>query len=92
MKLKHKTRHGAKVHKVYDVARTPYQRVLESGVLSTQKKVALVKLYQSLNPVQLLTRMNQTREQLWALAEYTDHTNRKEASVTPFMSQPITLR
>lgn len=38
MKLKHKTRHGAKVHKVYDRARTPYQRLLESGILSESKR------------------------------------------------------
>ena len=35
MKLVSKTRHGAKVHKVYDTARTPYQRLLEAGVLTT---------------------------------------------------------
>ena len=34
MKLVAKTRHGAKVHKVYDEARTPYQRLLESSVLT----------------------------------------------------------
>lgn len=34
MKLVSKTRHGAKVHKVYDTARTPYQRLLETGVLT----------------------------------------------------------
>ena len=34
MKLVSKTRHGAKVHKVYDMARTPYQRLLETGVLA----------------------------------------------------------
>ena len=33
MKLPSKTRRGAKVHKVYDRARTPYQRLLEAGVL-----------------------------------------------------------
>ena len=34
MKLIHKTRHGARVHKVYDSAQTPYQRLLAAGVLN----------------------------------------------------------
>jgi len=38
LKLVGKTRHGAKVHKVYDKAQTPYQRLLRSGVLTEDKK------------------------------------------------------
>jgi hypothetical protein len=68
MKLKHKTRHGAKVHKVYDTARTPYQRLLESGVLSLQKREAVARLYRTLNPVALLAQINHALQQLWALA------------------------
>jgi hypothetical protein len=34
MKLMSKTRHGAKVHKVYETAQTPYQRLLKSSVLT----------------------------------------------------------
>lgn len=41
MKLKYKTRRGATVHKVYDTARTPYQRLLQSGVLAPEPKEAL---------------------------------------------------
>ena len=41
MKLVAKTRHGAKVHRVYDTARTPYQRLLESGVLTEAKQQEL---------------------------------------------------
>ena len=79
MKLKHKSRHGAKVHKVYDTARTPYQRLLQSGIFPPEQKDALASLYQSIDPVRLRARMNRALEQLWALAEYPDH---QEASVT----------
>ena len=41
MQLQLKTRHGAKVHKVYDAAKTPYQRVLDSGILTDEKKAQL---------------------------------------------------
>ncbi len=54
MKLVAKTRHGAKVHKVYDTARTPYQRLLESGVLTEAKQQELAAMYHRLNPVTLL--------------------------------------
>ena len=51
MQLQQKTRQGARVHKVYDQARTPYQRVLEQGVLTDQQQAALTQQYQRLNPV-----------------------------------------
>ena len=54
MKLVDKTRHGAKVHKVYDTARTPYQRLLEAGVLTEAKRQELATIYHGLNPVTLL--------------------------------------
>ena len=89
MKLLHKTRRGAKLHKVYDTARTPYQRLLESGVLAAERKEALERLYLSLNPVRLREQLNHELERLWSLAE---HPQRKEVSVTPFMRQPTSVR
>jgi hypothetical protein len=70
MKLIGKTRHGAKVHKVYEKARTPYQRLLEAGVLTEAKKVELVATYHGLNPVLLLQQINSNLEQLWRSAEH----------------------
>jgi hypothetical protein len=43
-KLVRKSRHGAKVYKVYDTARTPYQRLLRSGVLTEVKKRELADI------------------------------------------------
>ena len=68
MKLISKTRHGAKVHKVYDTARTPYQRLLESGTLTSAKRVELAATYRGLNPVLLLSQLNGHLEKLWELA------------------------
>ena len=70
MKLVSKTRHGAKVNKVYDTARTPYQRLLEAGVLREAKQQELAATYHGLNPVQLLKQINSSLEQLWRLAQY----------------------
>ena len=69
MKLVSKTRHGAKVHKVYDRARTPYQRLLETAVLKEAKRQQLAATYYGLNPVLLLRQINDNLEYLWKLAE-----------------------
>jgi hypothetical protein len=69
MKLVTKTRHGAKVHKVYDTARTPYQRLLEAGVLTEAKQQEMAAIYYGLNPVSLLRQINENLERLWALAQ-----------------------
>ena len=69
MKLWSKTRHGAKVHKVYEKAQTPYQRLLQSGILSQAKQAEMAAIYNGLNPVLLLKQINSSLEQLWRLAE-----------------------
>jgi len=58
MKLVDKTRHGAKVHKVYDTAQTPYQRLLKAGMLTETKRQELSAAYHGLNPVSLLKQIN----------------------------------
>lgn len=79
LQLQHKTRHGARVHKVYDQARTPYQRVLEQGVLTLQQQDALARQYQQLNPVKLLEQIKQALTRLWDLS---DHQSTNGTSVT----------
>ena len=69
LKLVEKSRHGAKVHKVYDTAQTPYQRLLRSGVLTEGKERELASIYVALNPVTLLKQIRQEVEHLWTLAE-----------------------
>ena len=69
MKLLSKTRHGARVHKVYEKAQTPYQRILKLGVLSEAKQAELATTYSGLNPVLLLKQINNNLEQLWRMAE-----------------------
>ena len=80
MKLVSKTRHGARVHKTYDTARTPYQRLVQSGVLTEAKQAELATTYHGLNPVLLLNQINGNLEKLWRLAEH-------PGSVTEIMKQ-----
>jgi hypothetical protein len=88
MKLLAKTRHGAKVHKVYGTARTPYQRLSMSGVLTEEKRHELAAIYHGLNPIQLLEQLNGNLERLWDLAErpatqQRRKTKNQDTSVTP---------
>jgi len=78
MKLVNKTRHGARVYKVYDKARTPYQRLLESGVLTEAKKQELAATYHHLNPVLLLKQINENLESLWKLVERPIYQQKRE--------------
>jgi hypothetical protein len=68
MKLVSKTRHRARVHKIYDTARTPYQRLVQSGVLIEAKQAELAATYHGLNPVLLLNQINDNLEKLWQMA------------------------
>jgi len=70
-KLIAKSRHGAKVRKVYDIAQTPYQRLLSSGVLTQEKKRELASIYAALNPVTLQRETAKTLEYLWTLRDKT---------------------
>jgi len=69
MKLVSKTRHGAKVRKLYDTAQTPYQRLLSFNIVSERKRKELQDIYQSLNPDKLLHEINNSLEKLWELEE-----------------------
>src|SRR3989339_451134 len=45
--------------KKYDIAKTPYQRLIESGQLPTRQAEKLTALYKTLNPVQLKKVINE---------------------------------
>lgn len=67
MRLKDKTREGAKVKKRYDEPRTPYQRLMQSGIAPKAKK-ALTKTYLTLNPVELKREIARCQDKLIKLA------------------------
>ena len=69
MKLQHKSRNGAKVHKVYDKPRTPYERLKERDVLTAEQRQALDRTYRSINPVRLKARLDTALEALWDTAD-----------------------
>jgi len=60
MKIERKEKvNNSLCHKIYDTAKTPYQRIMESGQISEKWKFKLRELYLSLNPVQLKKTINE---------------------------------
>ncbi len=67
MKLVSKTRTGSKVTKKYDVAQTPYGRVLDSPAVSQRDKNRLTKEYATINPVALKRSMAKLQNKLFKI-------------------------
>lgn len=94
MRLREKTRQHGRIHRRYDQPRTPYQRLLASGQLSSAAAESLKRRYESLNPFTLLRAIADLVQQL-------EHSLRKEPgnrtsslsrSVTGFMTQRVPVR
>ena len=67
LKLIGKDRVGEKLIKRYDIATTPYQRVLDSPNVSENVKMYLRLQYAQLNPVTLRNRIDANVAKLWKL-------------------------
>lgn len=63
-----KHRQGARVHRVYDRAQTPYQRLLAQSALTPAAQAALQRQYETLNPLHLRRQIDAALAQLWRLA------------------------
>ena len=67
MKLVGKTMVGSKTHRIYDRAKTPYQRVLASDQVDPAIKEKLMSVYNSLNPVELWKSIQAARARILKL-------------------------
>lgn len=70
MKLVKKERIGSRVKKQYDTAKTPYQRLIESGVLNEEEKTKLKEYYETLNPAALLRHIRKLQQKLYKTLRY----------------------
>jgi hypothetical protein len=92
-KLLTKTRQGARTHRVYDRALTPYQRLRAAGALSAESRRELETLYQSLNPLQLHRALERELDRLWTLAALDPRRpggNTEIATPVPFSAGELT--
>ena len=89
MKLIKKERVGSKVKRKYDIPKTPYQRLIESGQISEEAKRKLQILYQSLNPAELKRKIEEKTHKLYQAYEE----KRRGQEAIPFKRQlPRTVR
>jgi len=95
IKLVLKERVGGKIHRRYETAKTPYQRVMESKEVSEEKKKELRKLYLSLNPAELKRAIDRKLDLLWKVYQKKNKSSKVEPkkklkpnSLTFYMIQP----
>jgi hypothetical protein len=72
-------KHGKKT-RVYDKPRTPYQRVIDSGILTPEKAAELAALFEVTNPAELTRKITAIQTRLINLAK--DKTSAVTASVS----------
>jgi hypothetical protein len=65
MKLRQKSRDGSRVTRQHDRARTPYQRLVDAGVLAPEVASHLAGLFESLDPLLLLRQIHRLQEAVW---------------------------
>ena len=83
MKLKAKTREKGRIHRKYDEAKTPYQRLMESNYIPETRKNKLRKVYLSLNPAQLKRDIDAKLKELYRIYQEKNNSQR----VDPFKKQ-----
>jgi hypothetical protein len=67
VKLTQKTRNGSRVSKKYDVATTPYRRVLGHKDIDDKIKEELKREYDALNPAELKRKISRLQDKLLKL-------------------------
>jgi hypothetical protein len=70
-----------KLRRRWDLAQTPYQRLLASGILSPEQEARLAALYARTNPRHLREAIYQAVERLWQHTDPANATNREEAAL-----------
>ena len=92
MKLQTKERQGSKMYRTYDQAQTPMQRLLASGIVSANKQHELLRITQALDPLRLLTQLEQLQKALWrhAITPETLSAHQASPSTLPFSVASVT--
>lgn len=84
MKMMSKQRVNGRLKRSYDVPRTPYQRLLDSGQLSARQQQALRRCYRTLNPAELKRRIDEKLEKLYQTYE---KKRKRSVVVNPYKKQ-----
>lgn len=68
LKLAGKEREGGRVHRHYEQARTPYERILQSTEVGELSKAALAEQFRAQDPVALLAQIEVLQHEFWLTA------------------------
>jgi hypothetical protein len=79
MKLVSKHREGSKTSRKYDLAQTPYRRMLSSSSVPESTKLRLQRVYLELDPVLLMNQLEQLQDALWKHAGKRSSTPSRQA-------------
>ena len=90
VKLKEKSRHGAKIIKKHDHPKTPLERMLQSPEVSEQTKQTLREQFQGLNPFQLQQQILEKIKRILAQVSTLPLSSGGEASLSSVT--PVTLQ
>ena len=66
-RTKNKVRIGSHYQRTFEIAKTPYQRIIESDEISNDQKKKLEKIHQSLNMFELQKKMTELLEKVWTI-------------------------
>ena len=83
-----KERDGARVHKRYDKAKTPYERILASPSIAEESKARLRGIFPNLDPVLLLQEMERLQNDLWDTAVGREQTEQIQDNVVSVKHEP----
>lgn len=65
LKLKEKVRDNGKIRRKYEVPKTPYRRIMESGQIKEEVKRKLKEVYENLNPAELKRNLDKKLQNLY---------------------------
>jgi hypothetical protein len=68
MKLIGKETVNNRIKKIYDLAKTPYRRILESELLTDEIKSSIAEEYDLIDPIQLWEQKNQLTARILKIA------------------------
>ena len=77
LKLKEKKRINSKYYRKYELARTPYQRLMLSAHISDDNKKSLEKLHQTLDPFKLKLQIKRQLKEIFRLVTVTSNVRKR---------------
>ncbi|MFH1129380.1 MAG: transposase family protein [Patescibacteria group bacterium] len=92
IKLISKERINGKIHRRYDVPKTPYARLLESNEITEKRKQELKRIYQSSNPAQLKRTIDNKLNILYQINQKVDVNKKISVRFQTTRPEPVSVR